>query len=85
MLMILFFWNSSVNHVRCYCHKLALAVKHRPETMNISVGHVKPTTKPGASVPVPRLLVNTGNEDVNVQSFSDKDDAAILPPSNDPD
>jgi hypothetical protein len=78
------YWDSSANHVRCYCHKLALVVKHGLKTMNISVGHVKPTTQPGATVPVPSLVLNTGEDNVEVQSSSDEDDAGLVPSTIDP-
>lgn len=77
------FWYSAANHVRCYCHKLALVVKHGLKTMNVTVGHVKPSTQPGASVPVPTLVLNTGNDEVDVPSSSDEDDAGLVPTTND--
>jgi hypothetical protein len=73
------YWDSASNHVRCYCHKLALVVKHGLKTMNISVGHVKPTTRPGANIPLPTIVLNTGDDDVNVPSSSDEDDAGLVP------
>ena len=79
------YWDSSANHVRCYCHKLALVVKHGLKTMNISASHIKPTTQPGTNIPVPTLVLNNGEDDVEVQSSesSDEDDAGLVPTSND--
>lgn len=73
------YWDSAGNHVRCYCHKLALVVKHGLKTMNISEGHVKPSTRPGSTVPVPTLTLNTGEDDVDIQSSSDEDDVGLVP------
>lgn len=77
------YWDSSANHVRCYCHKIALVVKHGLKTMNISAGHIKPTTQPGETIPIPTLVLNTGDDQVEVQSSgsSDEDDAGLVPTS----
>lgn len=57
------FWNSQGNHVRCFCHKLALAVKHGLETIELKSGHVKPTTQPDVRMPIPIIrIVETNSE-----------------------
>lgn len=51
-------WDSSVNHVRCYAHKLGLVVKKGLKVLGLAAGHVKPTTPPNVSVPVPTIILN---------------------------
>lgn len=52
------YWNSQVNHIRCFCHKLALAVKHGLDKLKLKSGHVKPTTQPDIRMPIPTTQIN---------------------------
>lgn len=69
-------WDSSKNHVRCYAHKLGLVVKKGLKVMGLAAGHIKPTTPPNFSVPVPTLVLNddlTGDA-INYDCSDDEDD-----------
>lgn len=79
------YWDSASNYVQCYCHKLALVVKHGLKTIKISVGNIKPTTQPGATVLVPTIVLNTCEDDINERSLSDEDDAGLTPTNGGPD
>lgn len=60
------FWNSRRNQIRCYCHKLALTVKHGFEMIGVGVGRTKPSIPKGRklyliipdnSPPPPKIIV----------------------------
>lgn len=68
-------WDSSKNHVRCYAHKLGLVVKKGLKLLGLPAGHIKPTTPPNTSVPIPSIILNDDMEENPIdQDDSDDDD-----------
>lgn len=72
-------WDSSENHVRCFAHKLGLVVKHGLGSLHLSAGHIKPTTPPNTSVPVPSLILNDNVDGIALQSKTDEEDEDDIP------
>lgn len=64
------FWNSSLNQIRCYCHKLALTVKSGLEVIGLGDnGRTKPTIPsgkrlrlllPNDHLPTPKIVMSDG-------------------------
>jgi hypothetical protein len=67
-------WESAKNHVRCYAHKLGLVVKHGLNSIGLAAGHIKPTTPPNTTIPIPSIVLN---EDMTEVVGSDDSDDEI--------
>lgn len=70
-------WDSSRNHVRCYAHKLGLVVKHGLNSIGLAAGHIKPTTPPNTTIPIPSIVLN--NDMTEVVGSDDSDDDIYAP------
>lgn len=64
-------WDSTVNQVKCYTHKVGLVVKAGLKSLGVSAGHIKPTTQPGVVLPTPTVTLNDGEEDLAFDSSED--------------
>lgn len=67
-------WNPKTMHIRCAAHKLALVVKAGLAHLDVSVGHIKPSTLPG--VDIPSIMLNDGDSAVDIQPDSEDSDCA---------
>lgn len=74
-------WDSSKNHVWCYAHKLGLVVKKGLKVIGLAAGHIKPTTPPNFTVPIPVVVLNDNltDEAINFDASDDEDDMANQP------
>ena len=74
-------WDSAWNHVCCYAHKLGLVVKKALKVLGLAAGHVKPTTPPNTSIPVPIVTLNNNlTKDAINYDKSDDDEDVLDPP-----
>ena len=73
-------WDASKYHVRCYAHKLGLIVKKGLKVIGLAAGHIKPTTPPHFSVPVPTVVLNDDlTEEAITYDCSDDEDDIVKP------
>jgi hypothetical protein len=70
--------DSARNHVRCYAHKLGLVVKKGLKVLGLAAGHVKPTTPPNTSVPVPIVTLNDDLTEDAINYDESDDDEDVL-------
>lgn len=75
------YWSPKRAHVKCFCHKLALMVSHGLKTLDISAGHIKPTTQPGLVVPIPTVRLNDDDNDLLNSEDSDEEQGSLVPDS----
>ena len=63
-------WKSKRMQIQCIAHKLALVVKDGLKLVNLSAGHIKPTT-PHSSLPT--FTLNEGQDKVDIPAEEDSD------------
>lgn len=66
-------WDPQHYHVRCFAHKLGLVVKQGLKCVGIAAGHIKPTTPPNTSFPVPSIVLNDDLTELVCDESEDSD------------
>lgn len=66
-------WDPKAMHICCAAHKLALVVKAGLVHLDVSVGHIKPSTFPGVNVP--SIMLNDGSSAPDIDIAPDSEDS----------